>query len=443
MKTYARSVSALCLGALCLATLCLAQEPPAKKLLPDEFDPYNEIVKDINLRNFTKALADIDAWRRKFPTSEYRDNGAAMEIQSLAETNQPAKVLAAIAPLMDRGLQQVYSGPGGEAWVIRLLFSAAWAASVMPDLTPEQISVGRDAARQLMDYDHPLPGVSPSQWEQARADMKTKADAALFHIAMLPGMKAMAKQPPDCAAAETAYTAALRAYPDRAILSYELGRALNCQVRDRPDEVFAAIFEFERAAQIDPKLGDPNADPAKVRSFADNAYAHVHGSAEGLEQLKQLVTQSPLPPAGFRFPTAAEVTETRRAEFEKSNPQLAMWMHIRSALVDANGAAFFESQMKGTAVPPLRGQLIEAKPACRSKELLAAIPLPDSTKPTAEIRLKLDKPLAGKPSPGSEFQWNGVATAFTPEPFLLTMDVDSKNISDLKLSPCVESPRKK
>jgi hypothetical protein len=439
MNAYGRIVSALL-----TIGLAAAQDQGGKSMLPGEFDSYNEIVKDINLKNFTKALTDIAAWRQKFPASAYRDEGAALEIQALAETNRPGEALDAVSALMARGLDTVYPGPQGQATVIRLLYAATWAISHLPNPSSGQISTGRNAARQLMDYDRQLPGVSPSQWEQARADMKAKADGALFYLAALPGVQAMSRQPPDCASAESSFAAALGDYPDRSILSYQLGRALNCQVKDQPGKIFGAVYEFERAASIDPKLGDPNADPAKVQSFADNSYIRVHGSEEGLDRLKQLVKQSPLPPSGFSFPTAAEVAEQKRAEFERDNPQLAIWIRIKAALADTNGASFFDSQMKDSAVPLLRGTLVDAKPLCHPRELLVAVPVPDAPKPLAsEIRLKLDKPLAGKPVLGSEFQWEGVATAFTQQPFLLTMETEAKNILGLKLDACTATLPKK
>lgn len=423
--------------ALLSIALAAAQDQGGKTMPPEEFDSYNEIVKDINLKNFTKVLTDIAAWRQKFPTSTYRDEGAALEIQALAETNHPSEALDAMSALTARGLDTVYPGPQGQATVIRLLYAATWAISHLPNPSAAQISTGLNSARQLMNYDRQLPGVSPSQWEQARADMKAKADGALFYLAALPGVQAMSRQPPDCASAESSFAAALGDYPDRSILSYNLGRAMNCQVKDQPSKIFAAIYEFERAASIDPKLGDPSADPAKVKTFADNSYIRVHGSEEGLDRLKQLVKQSALPPSGFSFPTAAEVAEQKRVEFERDHPQLAIWIRIKTALADSAGASFFDSQMKDTAVPLLRGTLVEAKPACHPRELLVAVPLPDAAKPLAsEIRLKLDKPLAGKPAVGAEFQWEGVATAFTQQPFLLTMETEAKNITGLKLDPC-------
>ena len=112
-------------------------------------------------------------------------------------------------------------------------------------------------------------------------------------------------------------------------------------------------------------------------------------------------------------------------------------MKIKGALADANGAEYFESQLKNSAVPQLRGTLVAAKPACRPKELLVAVPLPDAPQPLqAEITLKLDKPLGGKPEEGTEFHWQGVPTNFAQSPFMLTMEVETAKIELLKSAAC-------
>ena len=117
---------------------------------------------------------------------------------------------------------------------------------------------------------------------------------------------------------------------------------------------------------------------------------------------------------------------------------------VQSRRASSSRASFFDSQMKDSAVPLLRGTLVDAKPLCHPRELLVAVPVPDAPKPLAsEIRLKLDKPLAGKPVLGSEFQWEGVATAFTQQPFLLTMETEAKNILGLKLDACTATLPKK
>jgi hypothetical protein len=76
--------------------------------------------------------------------------------------------------------------------------------------------------------------------------------------------------------------------------------------------------------------------------------------------------------------------------------------------------------------------------------LRVAIRLPNDTQsPREEVVLKLEKPLTGKPEPGGELRWTGVATAFSKAPFLLTMEVDPSNVKNLTVSPCQPSARKK
>jgi hypothetical protein len=421
-----------------------AQTAPEKKLKQGEYDPYNEVVKDINTNNFTKALTDLDAWNQKFPDSDFKDDRIAFYVQAYTATNQPAKALDLAGGLLSRDLNTVFPGPTGKATIIRFLYNAVFAISHDPNATPEATAVGEKAARQLMAFDQPIPGVSAADWEKARASMKEQATAALLTIAMQPGVQAMAKQPPDCAAGDAAFTHALSQYPDKAVLSYELGRALNCESKTQQDKLSAAIYEFERAAVLDPTLGDPKADPKKVTGFADNAYVKIHGSDEGLDQLKQAVKQSPLPPDGFKIQTATEIAAEKESQFEQSNPQLALWMKIKGALADTQGDQYFTDQLKNSQVPQLRGVLIEVDHSCHPKELMVAVPLPDTQQSLRpEIKLVLDKPLSGKPELNQEFHWEGVPTAFAKDPFLLTMDAEAAKLQGLKTTPCATSTARK
>jgi len=56
-----------------------------------------------------------------------------------------------------------------------------------------------------------------------------------------------------------------------------------------------------------------------------------------------------------------------------------------------------------------------------------------------EITLKLATPLTGKVESG-QITFAGVASAFTREPFMLTMTIDKKDIKDLKIAACPPLP---
>ena len=81
----------------------------------------------------------------------------------------------------------------------------------------------------------------------------------------------------DC---RSAYKKALGEYPDSAQFAYQLGRALRCQQTSGPEKVPQALYEFARAAALDPTLGG-TMDPKALNTYLDSAYSSFHGSLEG------------------------------------------------------------------------------------------------------------------------------------------------------------------
>jgi hypothetical protein len=215
-------------GIAALGVCCFVSAQNGKQLRPGEYELYDEAIKDINSASFAKAIGAIEVWEHKFRESDYANDRTAFSVQAFAGSNQPAKALDAAVPLFAKDLTTLFTGPEAQAMTIRLLYNTSWAISRTPNPGPEALAAGEKAARALSEYDKPLPGVSEAKWAEARADMKEKAAAALLYIAMLPGIQALAKQPPDCAGAEPAYAQELNVYPDRAALSYELGKGLSC-----------------------------------------------------------------------------------------------------------------------------------------------------------------------------------------------------------------------
>jgi len=424
-----------------ISVFCCTSAVAEKQLKPGESDIFNQVVKDLNASAFAKAVTDLDTWQQKFPDSDYQDERTALYVQSYTGANQPEKALDAAAALLAKDLNTTFTGTGAQATILRVLYNAVSAVAKAKNPTPAELSAGAKAANLLLAFDKPLPDVPADQWAEIRKDMRAKSEATLLYIAILPGTQAMAKQPPDCAAATSAYTAALTDHPESAAIAYELGRALNCEVKTNPEKQSAAVYEFVRAAVIDPTLGDPRNDAKKIQAFADRAYTSLHGSAEGLPELKVAVKQSPLPPVDFKIKTAQEIADEKQADFEKNNPQLVLWMQIKTALTDSDGQQYFEDHLKDAAVPPLGGTLLEAKPACRSKELVIAVTPPAAgTVAAPEIVLKLDKALTGKPELNTVIQFEGVPSAFSKEPFLLTMDAATMKLQGLKITPCAPAP---
>jgi len=57
------------------------------------------------------------------------------------------------------------------------------------------------------------------------------------------------------------------------------------------------------------------------------------------------------------------------------------------------------------------------------------------------VTLKLDAGVSGKPETGTEIQWEGVPSAFSKEPFMLTMDTEKAKVEGLKTTPCAAPAR--
>ena len=410
-----------------------AQGEAAKKWKDtNEYNMFNAAAQKV-AANPTAAITDLDAWKAKYPASDYKDDGAVLYMQAYVAAKQPGKAIDESVDMVNRGVDTAFPDPkSGPQNAIKVLYFASLAIAQIPNPTPDQLATASKAAHALAEYNRKPEGTADAAWNQAREQLQPIAKTALLYIAMLPGNQAYDKK--DWAGCEAAYTKALSEYPQNAFVAFRLGACMRSQVAEKPGKRSAAVYEFLRASTLDPTLGgSANAD--QIKKYADNSYITMHGSDEGLVALKETVKATPLPPDGFKIKTATEIAEEKQAEFEKSNPELALWMKIKGALADTNGEQYFDGQLKDSQVPQLRGTLVDAKPACHPKELIVAVPLPGNT-PTPEITLKLDAALTGKPELNQEFHWEGVPTAFTKDPFMLTMDTAKDKVEGLKTTPC-------
>jgi hypothetical protein len=145
-----------------------------------------------------------------------------------------------------------------------------------------------------------------------------------------------------------------------------------------------------------------------------------------------------MPPADFKIMNAAEVAAAKEEELKKTNPQLALWLNLKGALLAPDGQQYFDNNMKGAQMPSkLKGWLVEAKPAVRSKELLLNMEGKGQTTPDVTLKLVNAEgtaiALAGKPETGSEIEFEkAVGESFTKEPFMVTFTIEKANITGLK-----------
>ena len=406
-----------------------------------EYDLYNEVAKDFSANNSSKALTDLDRWSEKYPDSEFKDDRQMLYVQAYAGANQMTKAIDAAGIVLSK--DQLPSG--NSASVLRLLYAVVSAIQRVPDASAQQLAIAAKAAHLLENYDVAPDGVSASVWASTRADLRLSARAALVYIALTPASRAMKAN--DCAGAEAAAMKAIQEFPESVQAAWFLATAEVCLAKAEPAKASLALYELARAASLDPVKGmvDSKWQQTNVVPYLAKAYTQFHGDdPQGLKELKELAVQSPFPPAGFLIKSAAEIARAQEEDFENKHPELALWMKIKNALSASDGEHYFESELKDSAVPQLKGVLVEATPECRPTQLRIAIRSPKDTQNSRpEVLLKLEKPLTGKPEIGNEVRWTGVATAFSKEPFLVTMETEPSKIEEVRLSTCQPNPRKK
>ena len=300
--------------------------------------------------------------------------------------------------------------------MLQLLFltsraAAALAATGSP--TPEELATGVKAAQMLADFGKVYfrarrrrrQPCRPTIGPQGLKQIEDQAEATQFQIALYPAASALKAGPNDpaaCAAAEPLFRKAAEQYPNAGALAQQLAAVTRCQQTKDPKKVQQALYYYARAV-VDPVGGVGGLDEKGQKALDDflkKIYTTIHGSDEGLAQLKEMVAKAPNPPDDFKVKTASEIAAAEEEEFRTKNPQLAMWMSIKGQLADTNGQQYFEETLKEhdmsgeNGAKLLKGTLLEAKPACKAKELLVAIPMPNATgAPVPEITLKLDPAL--------------------------------------------------
>ncbi len=287
-----------------------------------EYEAYNAVVKDIAASNFSQATTDLDAWKQKYPQTDFEAEREVLYLKVCVSGRRFAKAVDKAGEVLGRGLDQVFKDPrDGPSQEVQLLYNATISVPMIADPTPAEIATGQAVARSLMNLERRPAGLSDADWSKLRSDVQAPAKAALVYLALLPGSRAMMAKPPDCTTAQTVLEKALEDYPDSASIAYNLGRAYLCLKK-----YSVAIYEFARAEGQDATLGGTQS-AAKLRAMVDDDYKTLHGGTDGLEQLREQAKQSPMPPAGLLHAS-------------------------RSAVVKQSGSSAYRSSRSG---PRLRG----------------------------------------------------------------------------------------
>jgi tetratricopeptide (TPR) repeat protein len=387
-------------------------KPAAEKKMKDraEYDLYESIRTGTDP---AKKLEALNTWKEKYPQTDYNTErlvfymGTYQQLQKWPEMMQAAKDLLAADPSN-----------------FNALYTLTFYTPVLQNTSADALDTGEKAAQSLLanadkvfaEANKPA-NVAPDQWTRAKTEAQAIANKTLGWVNMIRK---------DNAKAEEYFQQSLKLNPNAGEVSYWLGTViLGQRNRERTSE---GLYHIARAAAYEgPGALEPNGRK-QVNDYLTKSYTAWHGNTTGLDQVKAQAKTAPMPPAGFAITSKADQLKEQIAKEEqlkKENPELALWINIRDQLKVPEGKNYFDTGMKGTGMPKLRGKLVSAKPENKPKELVLA--MSDDTTP--EVTLTLDTPFTGPAPVGTTLEFNGaMPTSYTADPLMVNMDVERANV---------------
>jgi hypothetical protein len=103
---------------------------------------------------------------------------------------------------------------------------------------------------------------------------------------------------------------------------------------------------------------------------------------------------------------------------QRTDPQRALWLSMKRQLAGPDGVEYFESNLKDTQLPPLRGTVLSRNLAGSTGQFVLNLTGDSIPEVTLLVRRSENQYL---PERGSEIEFSGVPIEFTPQPFMLTI----------------------
>ncbi len=390
-----------------------ASAPAAKKKNykdQQEYTLYDSATKEADAN---KKLALLNTWKEKYADSDFKEERLMLFLDTYQKLGQYAKMIDTAKEILTIDPKELHA--------------LYWITLLSPQLgmnTADGLDTAEKAANGLIAAEAPA-GTKPEDWEKAKKVTDAIAYKTLGWVAW---------QRKNYDVAEQNFVKSLKMEPNSGEVDFWLGSVIILQ--KKPERTSEALFYIARAVAYD----GPGAMTPQQKQTADTyltkVYTSLHGDNSGLADVKTLAKTNAAPPADFKIKTAAEIAAEKEEELTKTNPELALWLKVKGQLLSPDGQTYFDSSMKGAAVPKLKGWLVSAKPPVKSKELLVSMESKDGT-PNVTLKLvgadgTTAAPLTGKPEVGTEIEFEGVGDSLSKDPFMVTFAVEKSKITGLK-----------
>jgi len=371
-----------------------------------EYDLYDAITKDTNAKT---KLEKLQQWEKQYPTTDYGDERQMLYLTTYVALVQPQQAVATAKQILAKDPKNF------SALYYTMYFTRALAGN---NPTPEVLDQGDRAAKAILaNINTPPPNVTDGQWKTARTDVENLAHSTEGWIEL---------QRKNWEGSEAEFQKSLATNPNNGELDYLMGTAIASE--KKVEKMPQALCFFARAATYD-GAGALNPDGRKqVLAYVQKAYKTYHGADDGFNDLLAAAKAAPMcPPDAVSIKDAKTIQDEKdkqAADAAAKNPELTLWKTLKAELTGANGAAYFDSSMKGALLPTLKGKVVSMTPALKPKTVVMA--LEDGT--TADATLKFETALAGKVDVGTELSFEGVPDSYTASPFMVVFAVEKDKL---------------
>jgi len=386
-------------GAQDAAQPAQGQPAAAQSSAPIIKDPaeYNAYVSAIGQADPTAKISGLEAFLTQYPSSIMKTQALEVLMGTYQQTNNVKKT-------MDAATRLLQVDPNNE----RALFLLAYFDRLMAqngDPNAKQLLVdakkyGQQGLDNLPKFTKPA-GTSDDDFKKMTDQMNV-----VFHAAI--GIAAL--QDKDYATTVTHLRAAADGTPQDFSIIYPLALAYLGQT---PPDYQNGIWFAARAAAIAPAQAQP-----QIEKYARSQYVKFHSADDGwadvLAAAKANAPQVAIKPA----PTPAEQAHAMAIATPPDKMDFAQWEFILGNGAQADQDLVWNA-IKGKAVQ-LNGTVIKAT----ATEFDIAGSLDDIDAKKTDITLTFESPIPASriPKEGTSMDFQGEPSAYTPNPFMMTME---------------------
>lgn len=373
------------------------------------------------------TIKDPNEYNAYIGALQQKDNNAKISAFEAFLTQYPNSVMKTTAL---EQLMGAYQQTGNQTKVVdtakRVLTADACnlrALALLTYLSRQSAAAGQNPQQSVADLaqyankgvDCLKNGTKPATMSESDWDTLKKQTEVIFEG----GAGFAALQNKDWANAQTHLRAAVHLQPDDIQNVYPLALAY---LSATPPDSVNGLFFIARAANLAQGAGQQ-----QIQSYGQKTYKNYHGSEDGWTDVLAKAKTTPEPPADFAItkyvpPTPAEQAhDIVKDKTPEQIKQLSFgeWELVLSAGTPDDQAKVWDV-IKNVPLQ-MEGNVIEAT---SNTELHIAASADDIDAKRADITLTMSGPIPAirMPKVGDTFDFEGTPTAYTPTPFMMTMD---------------------